>query len=120
MVQKLSDLKTKALFGACIRVGSGDDASHTVNVPITYEQGYPGVPLDVDGNSLHDVVPLQSNQEHKDGTAIVDIDQVATDTIDLSITPGDDPTNHNHRIDLDRGDHNYKVKTQALLFHQKT
>ena len=105
----------EGLFGACVRVGSGDDSSHTVNVPITYEQGYPGVPLDENGNSLHDVVPLQSNQEHKDGTAIVDIDQVATDTIDLSITPGDDPTNHNHRIDLDRGDHNYKVKTQAIV-----
>ena len=63
---------------------------------------------------MHDVVPLQSNQDHKSTSAIVDIVNETMDTVDLAISAGTDPTRHNHRIDLEKGDHNYKVKTNAI------
>ena len=84
-------------------------------VEVTYDQGYPGVPLDFDNNSLYDVVPMQSNQDVNDSTATVDVENVITDTTDLTIAAGSDPTLHNHRIDLDRGDHDYKIKTRAIV-----
>ncbi|MAD23692.1 MAG: hypothetical protein CMO44_05900 [Verrucomicrobiales bacterium] len=103
------------LLGLCVYRGGGDEADDFDNdIPITYESGYPGVPLDFDNVSLHDVVPLQSNQEHKSQFAITDVDNETLDTIDLAITAGEDPTRHNHRIYLEKGDHSYKVKTNAI------
>lgn len=105
----------ESAFGICVRVGAGDDASFTNQVPVTYAQGYPGVPLDFDNNSLHDVVPLQSNDSVNDATATTDVENIVTDTVDLTIAAGTDPTLHNHRIDLDRGEHNYTIKTRAIV-----
>ena len=42
-------------------------------------------------------------------------DPLATDTVDLTIAAGEDPTRHNHRIDLEKGEHTYKVKTRAII-----
>ena len=58
---------------------------------------------------------MQSNQDVNDSTATVDVENVVTDTTDLTIAAGSDPTLHNHRIDLDRGDHDYKIKTRAIV-----
>jgi len=106
---------TWGLFGACLYSGNPTVATNTIDVPVTYDQGYPGVPTDFNGNSLYDVLPMQSNFAVKEGTATTDVENVSTDTVDLTIAAGTDPTSHNHRIDLERGDHNYKVKTQAIV-----
>lgn len=101
------------LFG-CVYQPIWPEVNWDNDIPITYAQGYPGVPVDYNSVSLHDVVPLQSNQDHKSTSAIVDIVNETMDTVDLAISAGTDPTRHNHRIDLEKGDHNYKVKTNAI------
>ena len=73
------------------------------NSSITYESGYPGVPLDFADVSLHDVVPMQSNQDHKNTQVFPAVDNDIYDTVDFARDAGVDPTRHNHRIDLERG-----------------
>jgi hypothetical protein len=82
------------------------------DVPATYIQG--SAPIDFLGNSLYDVLPLQSNQNVLTAVCTPDIENVATDTSDLEISAGADPTRHNHRIDLETTEHTYKVKTRAI------
>jgi len=72
------------------------------------------MPLDENGASLADVVPLQSNESAVSSTAVPDVENEATDTQDLTIQAGTLPTAHSHRVRLDRGDHTYKVKTDAI------
>ena len=98
----------------------------TLTVPTTYTTGANFVPLDWNGNSLADtgyiataanrtaVVPLQSNQDIKTEQATTDVEQETFETVDLARSAGVDPTSHNHRIDLDKGEHSYKVKTKAI------
>jgi len=85
------------------------------DVPATYVQGASGVPNDFNNNSLYDVIPLQSNQNVQEARCTPDIENVVTDTVDLSIAAGEDPTRHTHRIDLESNDHTYKVKTRAII-----
>ena len=85
------------------------------DVPATYVQGASGVPNDFNNNSLYDVIPLQSNQNVQEARCTPDIENVVTDTVDLSISAGEDPTRHTHRIDLESNDHTYKVKTRAII-----
>ena len=95
-------------------------------VPPTYIVGEPNIPVDFAGAPLADtgyiasansrtaVVPLQSNQDVADEDCTTDVRNEVYDTADLNITAGTDPTSHNHRIDIVKGDHSYKVKTKAL------
>ena len=102
------------LFGVCISIGGGASASHNFTVPVTYANGLQGVPLDSNSVSLYDVMPMQSNQEVSTSRVIPDVQNNETDTADLA-QPSGDPTLHNHRIDLVKGDHTYKVKTNAIV-----
>ena len=72
------------------------------------------MPDDYLGNALLDVVPLQSNVDSVSETSIPDVENETTDTTDLTITAGTIPTLHSHRVRLNKGDHNYKVKTGAI------
>ena len=103
----------RPIIGGCLYNGPGASATHNFTVPVTYANGYPGVPLDFDDNSLHDVVPLQSNQEVRTNRVITDVFNIETDTADL--VQETDPTFHTHRVDLVKGDHTYKVKTNAIV-----
>tara|TARA_S200000501_G_C20856284_1_gene757887 strand:+ start:7 stop:1410 length:1404 start_codon:yes stop_codon:yes gene_type:complete len=102
------------IFGSCLSSGSGANSDHTFTVPVTYASGYPGVPLDFNNSSLHDVLPLQSNLQVGSTTVIPDVANEEYDTVDLS-QPNGDPTLHSHRVDLVKGDHTYKVKTDAIV-----
>ena len=95
---------------------SSGTAGFDVNltVPATYVTGAVGMPLDESGSALSDVVPLQSNESAVSSTAVPDVENEATDTADISIPAGTLPTAHNHRVRLDKGDHTYKVKTDAI------
>ena len=73
------------------------------------------MPTDFGSVSLHDVLPLQSNFQVNDNRVIPDVQNIETDTIDLDQSANGDPTLHNHRIDLVKGDHTYKVKTNAIV-----
>ncbi len=110
----------------CTSWGPGSLTDLTLTVPTTYTTGANFVPLDWNGNSLADtgyksdpndrtaVVPLQANQDIKTDRATCDLENETVETVDLARAAGVDPTAHNHRIDLDKGDHNYKVKTKAI------
>lgn len=102
---------------SCPSTGSGSAGQDSSNdVPVTYVQGASGVPNDFNDNSLYDVLPLQSNFAVNDrDPATTDIENATTDTTDLAIAPGTDPTRHSHRVDLEVGDHSYKVKTRAII-----
>ena len=86
-----------------------------MTVPPTYITGASGMPLDFAGSSLADVVPLQSNESAISAVSVPDVENAATDTADLSIPAGTLPTAHNHKVKLNRGDHTYKVKTDAIV-----
>ena len=101
------------LFFNCIYNGVGASSTHNYTVPITYAQGLPGVPLDWNSGSLHDVVPLQSNFEVTSNRVNTNVMNEETDTADL--TQESDPTLHSHRVDIVKGDHTYKVKTNAIV-----
>ena len=89
-------------------------SQNLLTVPATYVTGAVGMPLDENGASLADVVPLQSNESAVSSVAVPDVENEATDTQDLTIQAGVLPTAHSHRVRLDRGDHTYKVKTDAI------
>ena len=72
------------------------------------------MPVDFNGSPLTDVVPLQSNESAVSQTSTPDVRNDTTDTADLPIPAGTLPTAHNHRVRLDKGDHTYKVKTDAM------
>jgi len=72
------------------------------------------MPLDWQGNALADVIPLQTNEGAVDSTCVPDVENEATDTTDISVASGTIPTLHTHRVRLDKGTHNYKVKTGAI------
>ena len=107
--------KAKVPIFGCVFNGSGAPSSNTFTVPITYASGLPGVPTDFGSVSLHDVLPLQSNFQVNDNRVIPDVQNIETDTLDLDQSANGDPTLHNHRIDLVKGDHTYKVKTNAIV-----
>ena len=111
----------------CVDWGSGGTTlDKNGSVPVTYAVGEADVPLDWTGASLADtgyianassrtaVVPLQSNEQVHEERAIVDVDNDIYDTNNLPTTAGVDVTTHNHRIDIQKGTHSYKVKTNAI------
>ena len=85
-----------------------------LTVPATYVTGAVGMPVDWQGNALADVVPLQSNDAAVDSQGIPDVENESTDTADIPIQPGVIPTAHSHRIRLEKEDHTYKVKANAM------
>ena len=93
---------------------SGGSLDTRLNVPATYVSGASGVPDDYLGNALLDVVPLQSNVDSVSETSVPDVENETTDTADLTIASGTIPTLHSHRVRLNKGEHNYKVKTGAI------
>ena len=102
-------------FGICLsqNLASGDVSSN-LTVPPTYIAGAPGMPKDYNQNELLDVVPLQAEDLAVSKVIIPDVENQGTDTADISIPVGTLPTAHSHRVRLDKGDHSYKVKTQAV------
>ena len=99
----------------CTEFGGAVASGSMLTVPATYIQGAAGVPEDFLGNSLYDVLPLQTNDSVGVGRATADLENTTTDTVELPREGGTDPTMHNHRIDIDKGDHNYQVKTNAIV-----
>ena len=101
------------LFG-CSGFAAEGDVSSIMTIPPTYVVGAVGMPLDYLGTAIADVVPLQSNESSISATTITDVVNEVTDTADIPITAGTLPTAHNHRVRLAKGDHTYKVKTDAI------
>ena len=107
--------KTQTVLGGCpgfLQSSGGAGGNYTI--PPTYVSGALGMPVDFNGAQLTDVLPLQSNESAISSTSTPDVRNETTDTADLSIPAGTLPTAHSHRVRLDKGDHTYKVKTDAI------
>ena len=100
--------------GSWITITGFDSLDSAVSVPATYVAGVTGMPVDWNNAQLTDVVPLQSNESAVSTTATVDVDNDEVDTADIPIQAGVIPTLHSHRVRLEKGDHDYKVKTNAI------
>ena len=83
-------------------------------VPATYTATSIGMPRDFNNNVLTDVLPLQSNQDWVSQSGIINLKNEVNDTANLVIPAGTLPTLHNHRVRLEKGTHDYKVKTDAI------
>ena len=94
--------------------GGSGAISSTMTIQPTYIAGAVGMPTDFSGSACADVVPLQSNESAISGVTITDLDNEIVDTADIPGTAGVLPTAHSHRVRLDKGDHTYKVKTDAI------
>ena len=117
-VTKYRNTNGVLIFG-CTNQGSwttisGGSLDTIVTVPATYVTGVSGMPVDYNNAPLVDVVPLQSNESAISTTATTDVNNETTDTIDIPVQAGVIPTLHSHRVRLEKGDHNYKVKTAAI------
>ena len=100
-------------FGSCNQLDSGN-YNDTGTVPATYVTGATGVPVDAAGNSLSDVVPLNSNTQSKTQQSYPQVNNVFTEIEELVQNDGD-PTVHSHKILLTQNTHTYKIRTNGFL-----
>ena len=100
-------------LGTCNQLDSGN-YNDTGTVPATYVTGATGVPVDAAGNSLSDVVPLNSNTASKTQQSYPQVNNVFTEIDELVQNDGD-PTIHAHKILLTQNTHTYKIKTNGFL-----
>ena len=110
---------TPLWFICCSFCGQQDTPiDHSYDQAPTYVAGAQYVPLDWNGASLADVLPMNNNDETTTRRSSVALYQEETETNNLVQTT--DPTAHTHRIRLEPdssvngGNHSYKVKTRAL------
>ena len=107
--------KTQTALAGCPGfLQANGPAGGNFTIPPTYIAGAVGMPVDYNGAALTDVLPLQANESAVTQSSTPDVRNETTDTADLSIAAGTLPTAHSHRIRLDKGDHTYKVKTDAI------
>ena len=97
--------------GGCQYSGSGAPWNTSGTAPVTYAPGKFGVPYDWQGLPLSDVVPLNSNITEQE--AFPQAKNIFTE-IDENEVDGD-PTQHNHKILLDKGTHNFAYVTDTFL-----
>ncbi len=85
----------------------------TIDVAATYVQSGSGVPNDWKDSSCYDVVPLQNNTQIWNTTQLYPSlfnEFTETDTLN---TTANDRTDHFHKINIDKGAHSYKLRTDA-------
>lgn len=82
-------------------------------VPFNYVPGGAGVPNDWKNNSLFDVLPLNMNSASVTASCFAQVNNAITEVDELDQSTGD-PTLHNHKITLLKGDHNYEIKTNSF------
>ena len=98
----------------CIDNFGNSPPDGTLTVDATYTATALGMPRDFNNNTLTDVLPLQSNQDWLSASGIINLKNEVNDTVNFSLSSGTLPTLHNHRVRLEKGTHDYKVKTDAI------
>lgn len=85
------------------------------NVNAFYVNGGTGVPEDWRDLSLYDVVPLNSNIGAAGASSLIypSLFNEFTETAQLVQEDGD-PTLHFHKLEIEKDDHQFKIKTDAL------
>ena len=98
----------------CFSASGGSGASYSKNgqVPATYVTGKQNMPFDWKGLPLSDVLPLNSNISSTD--SYPQARNVFSETEESTSTL-DEPTLHNHKIQLVREDHTFSVVTDPIL-----
>ena len=98
----------------CFTMEDNDSINANEDVEATFVQGGPGVSNDWKDVSLNEVVPLQSNSDFVGaGNPIYpSLYNEYTQTNDL--TQASDPTEHFHRLNLEKGDHTFSMVTDAV------
>jgi hypothetical protein len=98
-------------------IASGEQASEHGGgfgqVVFNYVSGGNGVPNDWKNISLYDVVPLNMNSASVDAECFPQVTNLLSEVDELNQSDGD-PTLHSHKITLLKGDHNYKIQTNAF------
>ena len=97
--------------GGCQYSGSGATWNTSGNAPVTYQAGKQGVPYDWQGLPLSDVVPINSNITEQE--SYPQATNMFTETEENEVDG--DPTQHNHKIVVDRADHTFKYVTDTFL-----
>lgn len=98
-------------LGNCLIEGGGAPWNTSGTAPVTYQAGKQGVPYDWNGIPLSDVVPLNSNITEQE--SFPQARNVFTE-VDENDVEGD-PTQHNHKIVVERGSHNFAYVTDTFL-----
>jgi hypothetical protein len=105
--QSFAGICTSAEF-----LGGGDqNYPRTEAAPATYVNGKQGVPIDWRGISLDDVLPISSNIT--DSSVYPQARNISSEVEEVDIDG--DPTIHNHKVEVERGTHNYSIVTDAFL-----
>lgn len=102
-------------FGICTagpNAAAGVPVTESATAPATYFEGARNVPVDYKGISLADVLPLNSNVlEEKSYPQAKN----TTTEVEEPTSTVDDPTAHNHKIVVERLDHNFAIVTDPVL-----
>ena len=100
------------LFG-CPTTSEGT-SSKNVDLEASYVPGASGVPVDWKDTSWSDSMPLQMNDLYP--LAGNDVSAATTNNFTQTnplYTGGDDPTEHFHKIDIEKEEHTYVLKTNS-------
>lgn len=81
--------------------------------PATYNLGSTGVPVDWKGSSLDDVLPINSLVEEEE--VFPQVRNVYSTLEEYPTNAAEDPTIHDHDIDVVRDDHQFEIVTDAVL-----
>jgi hypothetical protein len=93
-------------------LGGGDQNYNKTEVaPATYLNGKQSVPIDWKGISLDDVLPISSNIT--DSSVYPQARNISSEVDEVDIDG--DPTIHNHKVEVERGAHNYSIVTDSFL-----
>tara|TARA_B100000963_G_scaffold338002_1_gene334472 strand:+ start:23743 stop:25263 length:1521 start_codon:yes stop_codon:yes gene_type:complete len=109
-------LRIPTPFGSICIYTTGPDSPVTkdVDMPATYLAGAQGVPIDWKDSSWADSMPLQMNDLYP--FAVDDGSPSTTNEFNQTnplYAGGEDPTEHFHKIDLEKEDHTFQLKTSS-------
>lgn len=111
------------IFFGCVSQNEGgwnpvNDSNNASGVPARvttlYVAGATGVPEDWKNLSLEDVVPLNINATSTSSLSYPQVENIVTEVAEIAELQGD-RTIHNHKLALNKGDHTFKIKTDAFL-----
>ncbi len=99
---------------ACGVLEDVDDANANEDVEATFVLGGPGVANDWKDVSLNNVVPLQANADYVNAGNPINPSLYNEYTQTNDLTQATDPTEHFHRLNIEKGDHTYSMVTDAV------
>ena len=109
-MQPKSDSGTAIPFIGCVTDATNQPINTSEDVNATYDTGT--APADWRDVSLVDVVPLNGNLNSDTSRIYASLFNEFSESTELD--QEGDPTNHFHKVTIDKGDHNFALKTDPL------